>query len=89
MVGRMDIPAKIVELLEQRAPEGSICPSEVARALASNAAGWRHLMPQVRDAAATLAHQHCVRITQGDREVDPDEIYRGPIRLRRGRAYPR
>ena len=44
-------------------------------------------MPAIRRVAATLARAGRLRITQGAREVTPDEIdagtVRGPTRLRR------
>jgi hypothetical protein len=52
----------------------SVCPSEVARALAAD---WRPLMPLVRRIAAGMAE---VAVTQGGVEVDGWEV-RGPIRL--------
>ena len=45
------VEAEIFELLARRAPGASICPSEVARALASAPSDWRALMPQVREVA--------------------------------------
>ena len=52
----------------------TICPSEVARALADD---WRPLMGEVRRVAASMAE---VRATQKGRPVDP-RTARGPIRL--------
>lgn len=52
----------------------SFCPSEAARALASD---WRPLMPEVRRVAAGLP----LRALQRGRIVDP-AVARGPIRLR-------
>jgi hypothetical protein len=83
----MDIPAKIVELLCQRAPDASICPSEAARALADNETDWRGLMQPVREAAAELAREGRIVITQGNSRLDPAHIGNGPIRLRRGPAW--
>jgi len=72
-------------LLEARAGTSSICPSEAARFLRADE--WRLLLPLVRRVAATLARAGRLRITQGDRDVLPQEIedgtLRGPIRLRR------
>ena len=73
----MDIETAILDILAQRAPGKSICPSEVARALASD---WRPLMPEVRATSARMAAEGRLRITQKDVEIDP-EIARGPIRL--------
>lgn len=80
----MDIAAVIVELLRQRAPGGSICPSDVARALADDEPAWRALMQTVRDTAAALARADCIVITRGNDQVDPADVNHGPIRLRRG-----
>lgn len=69
------------ELLAQARARGagrSICPSEVARALATD---WRVLMPRVRDAARRLAKDGLVVITQGGEERDPNAEWRGPIRV--------
>lgn len=68
----------ILELARARAP-ASICPSEVARAIAPE--GWRDLMQTTRDAARRLVQRGVVDITQGGRPVDPSTA-RGPIRIR-------
>jgi Protein of unknown function (DUF3253) len=69
------IRAVILDLALQRGRGKSLCPSEVARALAPN---WRALMPEVRTVAATMPE---IMATQGGTEVDPRSA-RGPIRLR-------
>ena len=84
----MDIAHTIIALLHQRAPASSICPSDVARALAESETAWRALMQPVRDAAADLARAGKIIITQGDTQRDPDMIDVGPIRLRRGPGFP-
>lgn len=68
----------ILELLEQRAPGATICPSEVARGAAG--AGWRQLMEPVRDAAWRLQASGKVVIMQQGRMVQRAEV-RGPIRI--------
>ncbi len=70
----------IVALLHQRPAGASICPSEVARAVAEDDA-WRALMEPARRAARRLVHRGTIEITQRGRVVDPCE-FRGPIRLR-------
>jgi len=77
---RARIAAAILELTAARGPDRTICPSEVARALADD---WRALMPAVRAVAADLAEQGQVVVTQKGRRVDP-RTARGPVRL--GRA---
>ncbi len=82
------IEACIVELLAQRAVESSICPSDVARALATKESAWRALMPRVREVAARLAAGHMIVVTQGHKTVVIDDGVRGPIRLRRSSKFP-
>ncbi len=80
------IAAKVFELLEKRRPDATICPSEVARALApaEDEAAWRAAMPGVRRVAAELAAQGRLRVTRGGVPVANPEHPDGPIRL--GRA---
>ena len=85
----MDLLASsILDLLRQRAPEASICPSEVARAQPGHAAQWRGLMPSVREAAVALARCGEVEITQRGTPLDPNVPMIGPVRLRRGPRFP-
>jgi hypothetical protein len=72
----------ILRLLSQRSAEGSICPSDAARAARPD--GWRALMDDVRAAAGRLAVRGEVDITQGGRVVDIATA-RGPVRIRRRR----
>ena len=72
----------IEELLDQRRPEASICPSEAARAVDPEA--WRDLMPAARAAAGRLAGAGAVEVTQGGAVVDMGTA-RGPVRVRRPR----
>lgn len=72
--------AAITDSLARRGQGASICPSEAARAV--GAADWRELMEPARTAARELAREGRVRITQRDRVLDPDEPWRGPIRIR-------
>ena len=74
----------INEMLSARAATSSICPSEVARALESDEAAWRELMPEVRRVAAKLASQGKLRVTRGNDIVDA-QSEGGPIRLRQPR----
>lgn len=71
------IEGRILDLLRQRGSDKTVCPSEVARALAED---WRPLMPQIRDVARRLQHQGRIRITQRGEVVDP-AVVAGPIRL--------
>ena len=82
---RTDDAAIRDEILRQtadRGPDRSICPSEVARALAGGEDGpWRPLMAPVRRAAAELARAGRIEILRKGRPVPP-EAMRGVIRLR-------
>jgi hypothetical protein len=73
------LTAKIRELLSARSPESTICPSDVARAVAPD--DWRPLMEPVRVAARQMVADGEVQITQGGEVVDPESA-RGPIRIR-------
>jgi hypothetical protein len=75
-----DARAAILALLAERAPGRTICPSEAARALGGDA-GFRPLMPLVREAAAGLVADGRIEVTQRGEVVDPATA-RGPIRLR-------
>ncbi|MEV6757008.1 DUF3253 domain-containing protein [Streptomyces sp. NPDC051214] len=75
----------IVELLDGRAADATICPSDAARAVyEGDGDGWRELMEPARRAARRLVTAGEVEITQGGRTVDLDKA-RGPIRIRRVR----
>ena len=82
--------AGILELLEGRARTATVCPSEVARAVAAAPEGdvvagkepWRELMEPARRAARRLVAAGEVDIVQGGRVVDPSTA-KGPIRIRR------
>lgn len=71
----------LFRLLEERRPDATVCPSDVARALAVD---WRPWMPRVRAVAAALAERGEVVISQRGVPVDPEAI-RGPIRIGRPR----
>ncbi len=71
----------ILELLDERAPGATICPSEAARAVGTSER-WRDLMEPARHAAAGLVAAGEVEVTQRGEVVDLATA-RGPIRLRR------
>ena len=70
----------ILELLEQRGPGKTICPSDAARAVAGS--DFRPLMPAARAVAAELVAAGEIEVTQRGEVVDITQA-RGPIRLRR------
>lgn len=72
-----EIEAEIARQVAARGAGKTICPSEVARALAGE---WRVLMPAVRDVAAEMAQRGDLRVTQKGAVVDARRA-KGPIRL--------
>ena len=70
----------ILRLLNARARDASICPSEAARAVGGES--WQSLMEPARKAARRLVAQEKAQITQGGKVVDPSRA-KGPIRIRR------
>jgi len=80
--GDARIADTILALLAARADGATICPSDAARALASDEAAWRALMPEVRRVAARLAAVGALRVMQHGEDVDALAA-RGPIRLGR------
>ena len=83
------LDAAILQLLAERGPGKTICPSEAAKLVAgdprnkSHAArrDWEALMEPARVAARRLVAQNKIVITQHGRPVD-SAAAKGPIRLR-------
>lgn len=77
-------------LLRKRDADASICPSDLARVAGGE--DWREVaMDAAREVAAALAGEEVVRITRGEDPVeDPGApaTWEGPVRLRRGNAFP-
>lgn len=76
------IAAEILRQTQARGAAKSICPSEVARALAPEEEAWRRLMGAVRAAALRLAREGRVEVLRKGKPVDPAAELRGVIRLR-------
>ena len=72
----------VLELLVERGPGRSICPSEAAHQLAIQL-GWRwqDLMRPVRTVATALVESGVLEAIQHESVVDIRQV-RGPIRLR-------
>jgi len=80
-----ELARAILDLLDRREPGRTICPSDVARAVAGESADgaeWRALMDPVRAAAGGLVADGKVEVTQRGEVVDLATA-RGPIRIRR------
>ncbi|MGI9523753.1 MAG: DUF3253 domain-containing protein [Hyphomicrobiaceae bacterium] len=74
------IETLILELCATRGAGRTICPSEVARALAGQDADWRAVMDDVRRVGAGLMRQGRIVISQPGTPVDPGTV-KGPIRF--------
>ncbi|MBF2087245.1 DUF3253 domain-containing protein [Thermoleptolyngbya sp. C42_A2020_037] len=74
----------ILKQVQQRGPDKSICPSEVARSLGGET--WRSLMPLVREVGADLAKSGAIVVTQKGVPVDP-QTAKGPIRFQQARTW--
>jgi hypothetical protein len=73
-----DYRSRILNLLRERSPDKTICPSELLSGEDKQDAA---LMEQVRESARTLASQDLIEFTQRGKVIDPAAA-RGPIRLR-------
>lgn len=73
-----DYRARILELLQARGPDKTICPSELLNGEDKQDAA---LMERVRASARTLVAEQLIEITQHGSVVDP-AVAKGPIRLR-------
>jgi rhodanese-related sulfurtransferase len=75
----------LVDLLDERRPEATVCPSEVARRIAAGLrCEWRDLMRPVRYVTTLLSDAGRVEVLQNGERIDPREA-RGPVRLRLAR----
>jgi len=73
------ISETILSMADERGPEKSTCPSEVARMLFPD--DWRNHMKEVVDEAIELHNQAKVVITQKGLPIDVNHI-KGPIRIK-------
>ncbi|RYU90111.1 DUF3253 domain-containing protein [Mucilaginibacter terrigena] len=78
-MSNLPIPQTILTMAAERAPDKTVCPSEIARALFPG--NWRKHMQEVRDAAVALQKDGKVTITQKGLPVDVNHI-KGPIRIK-------
>jgi hypothetical protein len=77
---RARIEATTRALARHRAPGGTICPSDVARAIGGD--GWRRLMEPVREVVTTLRERGVISIEQRGTTVPKGRDWKGPIRVR-------
>jgi hypothetical protein len=72
------IETAILQLVDKRGPNKSICPSEAAREVFGD--DWNSHMRHVRSAAIHLARQGAIQILRKGKPVDPDN-FKGVYRL--------
>jgi len=82
MTDQDKIAAEILRQTAERGAGKSICPSEVARALAPEEEAWRRLLGPVRATAIRLARDGRLDVLRKGKPVDPAAEVRGVIRLR-------
>ena len=77
------IERTMLRLLEDRGAGKTICPSEVARAVAGSdeESAWRPWMSVVREVAERLVSEKKIVVTQSGEVVD-GRTAKGPVRLR-------
>mgnify|MGYP001806381951 CR=1 FL=1 len=75
------VAAAILTATAARGPDKSICPSEVARALAPDGTDWHVHMHAVREAARHLARAGRIEILRKGKPQNPED-FKGVIRLR-------
>ena len=75
----------LVEMLDAKLDDSSICPTETARLLGEDLrVEWRDLMRPIREIAARLAEDGRLEVIQDGLAVNIRDA-RGPVRLRRKR----
>lgn len=78
------IAKMIVALCSERGPGKTICPTDAAKGVASEAGGddvaWRELISRVRRVAVRLAKAGAIVIYRKGKPADPDD-FRGVYRL--------
>jgi hypothetical protein len=79
-VTRAELRRVIAQMVKERGPEKSVCPSEVARRIAPDG-DWRALMAPVREVAFAMADAGKINVTQKGAVVDGRTV-KGAIRLR-------
>lgn len=79
----MDAREATLALLAARAEDATVCPSEVARAVAGEDGAWREAMHDVHAAVDALVDEGAVRLSWKGR---PLAMRAGPYRIGRARG---
>lgn len=84
MIERDRLRAAILQAAHERGAGRSVCPSEVARALAGlDEKAWRLLMKPIRAVAVAMADDGEIRLTRKGKPVDP-RAFKGIYRITLG-----
>lgn len=78
---------KLHELLVDRGPEKSICPSEVPRSIMGEQSEWRTQLKRTRELAYPLIAAGQIVMLKKGKPVDPTAV-KGVVRLAQGRNFP-
>ncbi|MBC1182325.1 DUF3253 domain-containing protein [Brevundimonas sp. WCHBH090558] len=79
----MDAREATLALLAARAGDATVCPSEVARAVAGEDGAWREAMPDVHAAVDALVDEGAVRLSWKGR---PLTMRAGAYRIERAQG---
>lgn len=82
--GRSERVLATARALLRHRPDGTTCPSEVARVVGGE--GWRSLTPRVRALVHGLPADGALRVLQRGEPVGPGA--QGPVRIGRGPSFP-
>ncbi|RSU48379.1 DUF3253 domain-containing protein [Sphingobium yanoikuyae] len=78
-----DVSRAVLDALAQRSASATVCPSEVAKSLASTGStpeGWRNLMPIVHSAVDELLGREAIKLSWKGK---PMPARSGPYRISR------
>jgi len=82
MASETEIEETLLQLVSERGPDKTVCPSEVARHLAGpHSENWSPLMQPVRRVAVRLVKEGRVAILRKGKPVEDPDDFRGIYRL--------
>ncbi len=79
---RHDLETAIFEALAQAKAGSSITPNDVAQRIEANELRWRTLLKPIRTEATRLARAGRLEILRHGKPIDPEQPFKGVIRLR-------
>lgn len=79
---RHDLESAIFEALAKAKAGSSITPNDVAQRIEANELHWRTLLKPIRVEATRLARAGRLEILRHGKPIDPEQPFKGVIRLR-------